>query len=54
MEFNARPTRSTVNEMAEDYMQMEHEKKMSKRDKARKKFVDGFKLKQAKKASLRN
>ena len=35
--------RSTVNEMAEDFMQMEHERKMSKRDKARKAFVYNFK-----------
>ena len=39
MEFNARPMRSSVNEMAEDFMQMEHERKMSRRDKARKAYI---------------
>ena len=34
-EFTSRPIRSTVNEMAENYMAMEHEKLMSKREKAR-------------------
>jgi hypothetical protein len=43
MEFNARPIRSSVNEMAEDFLQMEHERKMSKRDKARKAFIANFK-----------
>ena len=44
-EFNKRPMRQTPDEMAEDFMQMEHERKMSKRDKARAKFVKQFKLK---------
>ena len=43
MEFTARPIRSSVNEMAEDFLQMEHERKMSKRDKARKIFIANFK-----------
>ena len=45
MEFQGRPTRSTVNEMAEDYLAMDHEKKMTKRDRARAKFVKEFKRK---------
>jgi hypothetical protein len=45
MEFQGRPLRSTVNEMAEDFMAMDHEKKMSKRDRARAKFVKEFKRK---------
>ena len=40
--------------MAEDYMQMAHEKKMSRRDKARRQFIKNFKLKQAQKKSLKN
>lgn len=54
MEFQGRPTRSTVNEMAEDYMAMDHEKKMSKRDRARAKFVKDFKMKQMVKRSAKN
>ena len=38
-EFQNRPVRSTVNEMADDFMAMHHEKMMSKRDKARRDFV---------------
>ena len=43
-EFQERPIRSGVSEMAEEYMQMEHEKRMTRRDKARKKFAAKFKL----------
>lgn len=53
-EFTQRPTRSSVTEMAEDFMQMEHEKKMSKREKSRKKFISEFKRQQAIKKNLKN
>jgi hypothetical protein len=33
--------------MAEDFLQMEHERKMSKRDKARKAFIANYKKQQA-------
>ena len=42
-EFTNRPIRSSVNDMAEGFMEMEHEKKMTARDKARKKFIANFK-----------
>ena len=44
-EFTNRPIRTSVSEMAEDFMQMEMEKRMTKRDKARRKFIAGFKRK---------
>ena len=53
-EFTARPKRSTVNEMAEEFMQMDVEKKMSRRDKARKKFIHNFKMKQARQTGMKN
>jgi len=40
--------------MAEGFMQMDHEKKMSKRDKARAEFVKQFRKKQEQKANLKN
>lgn len=40
--------------MADEYMQMEHEKRMTKRDKARAKFVKEFKRKQLAKKNLKN
>ena len=46
--------RQTPDEMAEDFMQMEHERKMSKRDKARAKFVRQFRIKQKQKQGLKN
>ena len=53
-EFTDRPTRTSVTDMAEDFMQMDHEKRMSKRDKARKKFIANFKRQQAIKKNLKN
>mmetsp|Transcript_11968 Transcript_11968/g.20207 ORF Transcript_11968/g.20207 Transcript_11968/m.20207 type:complete len:340 (-) Transcript_11968:600-1619(-) len=53
-EFNARPLRSSMGEMAESFMQMDMERKMSRRDKARAKFVRDHKIKQLKKKNLRN
>jgi hypothetical protein len=38
--------RQSPDEMAEDFMQMDHEKRMSKRDKARADFVKKFRMKQ--------
>lgn len=52
-EFQNRPIRSTVNEMADDFMAMHHEKLMSKRDKARRDFIRKHKKQQAIKRSLR-
>ena len=46
--------RTGVSEMADEFMRMEHEKKMSRRDRARKKFAAKFKLEQAKKRGLKN
>ena len=40
--------------MAENYMSMEHEKRMSSRDKARRDFVRNFKRTQAIKGSVKN
>ena len=42
-EFTSRPIRSSVNEMADNYMAMDSEKRMSARDKARRDFVRNFK-----------
>ena len=53
-QFQSRPIRSSVNEMAEDFMAMKHEKMMSKREKSRRDFVRNFKKKQAIKKSLKN
>lgn len=53
-EFTSRPIRSSVNEMAENYMSMDHEKRMSARDKARRDFVRNFKQQQAIKRSAKN
>ena len=43
-EFQERPVRTGVSEMADDFMRMEHEKRMSRRERARKKFASKFKL----------
>ena len=40
--------------MAEEYMQMDVERRMSRRDKARRKFTRAHRVQQAKKANLRN
>ena len=53
-EFTSRPIRSSVNDMAENFMAMAHEKKMSARDKARRDFVRNFKKTQAIKRSAKN
>lgn len=53
-EFTSRPIRSSVNDMAENYMAMAHEKRMSARDKARRDFVRNFKKQQAIKRSAKN
>lgn len=53
-EFSARPLRSNPDELGEDLMQMQHEKKMSRRDKARSAFVREFRKKQEIKANLHN
>lgn len=53
-EFTGRPIRSTVNEMADNFMAMDHEKRMSARDKARRDFVRNFKKQQAIKSSAKN
>jgi hypothetical protein len=42
-EFTGRPIRSSVNDMAENYMAMDMEKKMTSRDKARRDFIRNFK-----------
>ena len=43
-----------MTEMADEFMQMDHEKRMTKRDKARAKFVKEFKRKQLIKKNLKN
>ena len=53
-DFQARPIRSTVNEMAEEFMMTKMEKAMSKKDRARRKFVKKHQREQAIKRSLRN
>ena len=50
----ARPMQSRPEELMEDFMVAEHIKKMSKRDKARKAFIEKFKRNKAIKSSLRN
>ena len=52
--FMARPMQSRPEELMEEFMVEEHVKKMSKRDKARKQFIQNFKRNQAIKKSLRN
>lgn len=46
--------RQTPDELAEDFLQTATEKKMSRRDKARRDFIRNFKLKQLSKKSLKN
>ena len=53
-EFTSRPIRSSVNDMAENYMAMDMEKRMTSRDKARRDFIRNFKKKQAIKRSTKN
>ena len=53
-EFTSRPIRSSVNDMAENYMAMDMEKRMTSRDKARRDFIQNFKKKQAIKRSTKN
>ena len=49
----ARPIQSRPEELMEDFMVAEHIRKMSKRDKARKAFVEKFKRQKAIKTSLK-
>ena len=49
----ARPMRSNPEELAEELMQSEVKKKMSRRDIARKQFIDNFRIKQMEKHSLK-
>ena len=49
----ARPMRSNPDELAEELMQSEVKKKMSRRDIARRQFIDNFRRKQMEKHSLK-
>ena len=49
----ARPMRSNPEELAEELMQSELKKKMSRRDIARKQFIDNFRRRQMEKGSLK-
>lgn len=53
-EFNARPMRTSPSDLAENLGQMQQERKMSARDKARAKFVREHRKKEAIEGSLRN
>ena len=53
-EFNKRPMRQTPDELAENLMPMEHERRMTKRDKARRAFVNDFNRKQKQKRGVKN
>lgn len=53
-EFNARPMRQSPSDLSENLGQMQHERKMSARDKARSKFVKEHRKKMAIEGSIKN